>query len=630
MKGKQKRSHDHNEDDSDSVSDDETTFDTIDVYKKRKVTKSDERIQWVEKYSPKISKDICINPRKLRDLRDELCKMINGDNNNRLLVLTGPSGSSKSTSVKVVASELIRHSNSSASGFGNYFEMKNEEEYFNEYIDSSIDSINQTNVFTEFMNDSKFKTNTVILIEDLPNIFHNETLQKFRKSIQDWIFTSSNIKLPPLVLCITEIDNYNENTRYEAYNIENNFTAETLLGKDILNNPVVKVIKFNPIASSFMNKVVRKIITKEYLLFSKIPKKEIEAFVTSMIDIGDIRSMISNLEYWASSKSRTQYSSNLEINFKREQRINLFHATGKIIYSSSKFKHLENEDDQDFKSVETVIDNFVSNNSNLMRLSLLENYPLYNNMNFDIKTASDISDYLSIGDTLNFMEEGIDVSVRGTRNKLRSIKETTSKQGHLKFPREFKMNRLRLKSLFELNNYRLHINKLRDSVCDINLIQGYLIPEIYNSFRYKFLHKKQGNIKYNRIGGIFKEVYADMTPDLDEDNPNELQNDFNQDQFKIEIRKNIESAQQEDKRLEDDSDELSDPIEESDPDSDEIFDDSFDDELNDLMNKQGKKSRVISFTNSIVPKVKQEIIENDSDVFLSDPELEQLISQGKL
>ena len=63
--------------------------------------------QWIDKYRPKTTSEICINPTKLKQVKESMMKMINKTSNTRVLVLSGPSGSSKSTTVKLLAEELI-------------------------------------------------------------------------------------------------------------------------------------------------------------------------------------------------------------------------------------------------------------------------------------------------------------------------------------------------------------------------------------------------------------------------------------------------------------------------------------------------------------------------------------------
>ena len=47
----------------------------------------------------------------------------------------------------------------------------------------------------------------MILVEELPNIYHLETLKKFRDAIRDWIYQDDNgFSLPPLIICLSEIE----------------------------------------------------------------------------------------------------------------------------------------------------------------------------------------------------------------------------------------------------------------------------------------------------------------------------------------------------------------------------------------------------------------------------------------
>lgn len=106
--------------------------------------------------------------------------MISGTDHTKLLILTGPSGSSKSTTIKILANELINRSQALA--------LDSQEKWI-EYNDSTVEGTNQSDQFEEFINDAKYKIGSnlsVILVEELPNIFHSGTLAKFRNCIRNW------------------------------------------------------------------------------------------------------------------------------------------------------------------------------------------------------------------------------------------------------------------------------------------------------------------------------------------------------------------------------------------------------------------------------------------------------------
>ncbi|ODV62418.1 Rad24p ASCRUDRAFT_74800, partial [Ascoidea rubescens DSM 1968] len=61
--------------------------------------------------------------------------------------------------------------------------------------------------FPEFLNSIKYRVNnnlSVILIEDLPNIFHKQTREIFQNSLIQWLNIDSNQNLPPIIISISE------------------------------------------------------------------------------------------------------------------------------------------------------------------------------------------------------------------------------------------------------------------------------------------------------------------------------------------------------------------------------------------------------------------------------------------
>lgn len=578
--------------------------------------------QWIDKYEPKSSSEICINPQKLKQVREQLSLMISGTDPTKLLILTGPSGSSKSTTIKILANELINRSQALA--------LDSQEKWI-EYNDSTVEGTNQSDQFEEFINDAKYKIGSnlsVILVEELPNIFHSGTLAKFRNCIRNWIYSS--LKLPPLVLCLTEIEYSGENREY-SFNIENNLTIDTLLGRELVNSAPVKVIKFNSIANRYLRKTINGIVSAEKETFRTIPNMEINRFLDEMVKIGDVRSLIFNMQLWGQhwhleadrefikepsneptneptrgptrevitrAPNEPRVATNIAtlghnlppidsskfigLNYQRENQIGLFHAIGKIIYSSSEFDTLSTQD-QDYFSIERVLMTFNNNNFSLLNLSILENYSIYQDAAYPIDVASKIVDDLSINDLFSNFEANREIGIRSTRLNLRSVNARLgiSHKSKIKFPRHFKMVRQFNKTYTQIKNYQKYVNNLQDSFDELNLVDGYYLPLIYNK-------RKNNRYRYNRLGGRFHEIYADEELPIIEGDENTSgatdENVYEMDQFQMDII----SKMSENNDVEEE-DELSDPIDDSD----------------------GADG-------------------DDSDGFLSDPELDILISQGRI
>lgn len=576
-------------DDGDSITEDEIYEDIV-VSRKSEVTlEKNGNDQWIEKYKPKRSSEICIHPRKLKDIRDTLADMIQKKSCTRLLVLTGPAGSSKSTSVKLLAEELIERGSDNAieSYAGDSCSHK-----FIEYLEPELIDTTHSSHFKEFLSAARYRIKSniaVILVEELPNVYHRETLNKFRSLLNEWINLDSD--LPPLVVCISEVEAVTERQNQEFFNIDNSFTADSILGKEILSqSSKVRQIRFNPIAVSFIKKTLVLIANKE-CLNGKFPKNGLAQIINSASLSGDIRSAISSLQFWASSCHQETNTS-----YVRENQLGLFHALGKIMYSSGKFQGL-NDDLSDYFSTEEVLGEY--RNDSLLSLSILENYNLINELNYDIRLAAIIADNLSLNDIMYKFNENNEFAVRGTRVQLRNIKDKKSQKSNFKFPVHFKVLSEQAKNRREIETYRKLLRYSSISFQNLNLIDGYFVPLIYN------LQARKSNA-YRRIGGSFRGMYFDVDAESTIINLDTSEGFYD--------NKLLDRLNQENATDRSESEEMSDPIESDVSSDDDVFNDSID---NSHINKLVSVSRSQTQDKS-----------TDEDDFLSDPELDSIIKSG--
>lgn len=526
---------------------------------------------WVDKYSPKTTNDICINPTKLKQLKQLMEEMITHQNR-KILVITGPSGSSKSTSVKLLSKEL-----------GNGYV-----EYFNNNSSS--------NNFDEFLNDCKYLTGKnlkFILVEELPNIFHKPVLNNFRIKLLEWLYL--NQSLPPIIICLTELErnfgNVGDSTSNEFFNIENNLNINTVLGKEILSHSKVGVIKFNSIANKFMKSMMNRIIKQESKIFKLIPQNHVNNFLNLINDIGDIRSSINNLELWSKfyGKGTVDFIDSNDENYNRNITINLFHAIGKILYASSKYKSTNmSNNDANFLTIEDVLNNY--ENLQLLNLSILENYT---NLITDdcLKDSEFISDRLSESDLIYDLMEGKDTMIRSVRVGLDQCKLSTSKStnnsnkfNRITFSKNFNMVKSYNKIYKKIQILKNNPMFCHESFDTINLLDGYYIPMIISNKYHEQFH---------RIGGSFNgkslddNLFGDSN-DLEQSNKNDYDNhdndndndyDYEEDnfekfnQFTLQLNNNLQLQDNliNINHLEDEI--LSDPVEDTDDDDDHDDDD---------------------------------------------------------
>lgn len=485
---------------------------------------------WLTKYAPRTTSEICINPTKLTQVKNALYRMKTRELKTKVLVLVGPCGSSKSTTIKLLAREI------------------NNADVFDDRLIEYDESEN----ITQFLQSCKYKTQAVVLIEELPNVYHEDTLREFRDTIKHWIFAA--VALPPLVICISEFEYESDRTQF-FYGLENNMTSDTLLGRELLSYPEVETIRFNPLATRFLKKTVNSILKSEGLT-KILNDAKFDSLLLELFKVGDIRSIILNLEMWVKF-----YKSGVDYN--RENAIGIFHAIGKVIYSSKKFEG--DVQTTNNKTVTQVMEMLPEKNLSLLNLGLLENYHIYQDSSFDLSIAESITNDLSLNELSPFGEVG----VRSTRLYLSKAgpKSSTSKL-KMKFPRHFKVLKAMRKTNTRLNEYRRYVSP-ESSIENLNLIDGYYLPLIYN-------RKRKTRYRYNRLGGKLHKIYADDDVVVDD-----YQTSHEYDQFQNDIDLSVNRQEGDDK-----SDALSDQIEESPfEDSDDGF--GSDTEI-DLLISQGK------------------------------------------
>lgn len=567
------RKRTHLEDDSLSEGVEDISEDVIEPFAKKGRS---EKVPWISKYEPTMVEDVCINPRKMKEIREILTRMLSGTLSTRVLVLSGPAGCSKSTLAKAIARDFFRVK------YGSKQTSNTERPYLVEYIDSSLEDVRQPGHFQDFMDGCRYRTGlnlAMVFVEDLPNVFHEETLKAFRNCLRDWIHTDAD--LPPVVLCLTEVEIAADQSR-GYYNIENNLSVETLLGRDLLNVGIatgtIERVKLLPIAKTYMKKALSKIIAAEKVRRST----DFEEYLGTLCESGDIRALICGLEFWHRSPGLAMLA--------RESQITLFHAVGKVIHSSTKVE-TDADFSADYWSIKSVADTY--NNFALLHLALLENYHIYNGQQYDVDVAANIVDSLSINDTLGMVEEYEDYAIRAVRAQLRDVALKTSKVHPMKFPRHFKLVREANKVQREVRDYMRHIGRLRVLFLDVNLVDGCLLPRIYNSFRYKMIHGRKP-YSYNRLGGALQEIHADDSLPVME--------------HELEVARGVRDQFAEDimaeMKVEDSEDEaMSEEIDETDAETD--FDDTLDEGL-------------------------LRATQRPDDDFLDDPELDMLVSQGRL
>ena len=335
---------------------------------------------WTQAYAPEALSELAVHPKKVLQVREWLEAVFKGKSHQRLLVLKGPAGSGKTSTVyllsKALETSIIEWQNPVTSDF------------------TATDYVSPSSQFADFLaragrfhrlemvelgkeaNPDKMNPKDddfgrrLILVEDLPNVAgtSSSTLQNFRSQLLQYLasnlssktdpFSSGTVDPIPLVLVISE-------SVVSASNSENNFTAHRLLGRDILHRPDTAVIEFNPVAPTIIGKALKSVLQKHTRATRRAQPVSLN-ILQRLAEIGDVRNAVSTLEYVYSKgiledgqatitnnvpskgklKSRASKASKqqhpvstsggdtaMSLIALRESTLGLFHAVGKVVYN---------------------------------------------------------------------------------------------------------------------------------------------------------------------------------------------------------------------------------------------------------------------------------------------------------
>ncbi|QSS60308.1 cell cycle control protein [Histoplasma capsulatum] len=298
----------------------------------------------------------------------------------RVLVLRGPAGSGKSTTISLLSNtigfEIVEWRSPLGSEFSSqgYVSMGAQFEDFLGRGDKfgslflsdggQEPSQSATHGNAEPLNTSTIEKRRVILVEEFPSSLNQSSsgLRAFRLALQSYLVTATprqpfdnqfirdtNISSPPLIMIVSE-------TMLGWGGISSDsFTVHRLLGPEISSHPSVSIIDFNRVAPTFMAKAIDLVLKKEARRSKRkrVPGPEV---LKAFAQMGDIRSAISALEFmclrgeentnWSgtvagrmkrSSKGGIPLTSmekeSLETVTKREASLGIFHAVGKVVYN---------------------------------------------------------------------------------------------------------------------------------------------------------------------------------------------------------------------------------------------------------------------------------------------------------
>jgi len=313
---------------------------------------------WIEKHAPASTKDLCVAPKKVKDVVDFLTS---GTGSPKLLILVGSPGVGKSTAVRVAAEELgVRvqeweealysydanaggGSGSGGSGLEQLSPAASFERFLQQagvgYSSLSLQSSTATTASPSPSRESK----SVILLEELPHRHDEASIRSFRDLLTRHVLQTS-VKTVLIWSHVCEGQHRPEQ-------------LEQLLDRSVLYSPSsTQIMQIHPPTKSRMKRVVETILQKERRgggtakRSSKKKSGNHDSFYEDLYTRcnGDLRFAITTLQMERSgSGTDPRTSSNATSDSAsiagtggssrgRDTKLTTFHALGKILYAKRK------------------------------------------------------------------------------------------------------------------------------------------------------------------------------------------------------------------------------------------------------------------------------------------------------
>ncbi|KAG7292103.1 hypothetical protein NEMBOFW57_002136 [Staphylotrichum longicolle] len=344
----------------------------------------DDARPWSERFAPVSLEELAVHKRKVQDVKRWLDEVFAGRMRQRLLVLKGPAGSGKTTTLRMLARDMrceVLEWRNPANSFGvisgqGYQSAAAQFEEFlgrgGKFGQLDVESDGATPPpmppppppsATNGNGLGRGSERRLILVEEFPNTFMRSStgLTGFRNAILQFLAANTpalvgygssynSEPITPIVMVISETLLTTTSASADS------FTVHRLLGPEILRHPGAGVIEFNPVAPTFLTKALELVVQKEARKSGR--RRTPGPLVLQRLgEIGDIRNAISSLEFlcvkgddeadWGSKVAFTKpkrgskdvpaltkgEQDSLELVSQREATLGIFHAVGKVVYN---------------------------------------------------------------------------------------------------------------------------------------------------------------------------------------------------------------------------------------------------------------------------------------------------------
>ena len=413
------------------------------------------------KYTPKTLVDLFLHPRKVKDVRKILTEeLFDANHNLNMLIVSGPTGSCKTTLIKLLIEEYYE----SNRAFYQTFSLQNEEENYH-YIE--FDPLDKSTNFETFLNNCKvFKKNSkmmkAIIVKYLPNIYFDQIHLQFLKTIKEYLNNDYYNEYPPLIFIISECDIPKDNNNdidgdfFTRFDIHNHYIPETIFDKEILQNSRVKRVSINPVAKTYLKKILKRVIEKEIFQRNtyrtgrnQIKMSKFNPIIDELSGLNDIPSALSQLESYLQAFDNNLDFKDLKID-DRDTGISLFHAVGKIIFGT-KEEGYTNDD-----IIKLLNKDYQQYTDPVFKYNIFENLGIAESKG--LKTFANMVDVISQTDLMN-SSLGTEAYIRKVRYLCSDLKEELAaaevKAKQIKFTPLFKIMKKQREVNYQLKDCQL-------------------------------------------------------------------------------------------------------------------------------------------------------------------------------
>ncbi|KAI9465709.1 Rad17-domain-containing protein [Lactarius psammicola] len=293
----------------------------------------DDRL-WADKYEPRSLGDLAVHKRKVDDVRRWLVEAFSEQGRSerrRLLILTGPAGSGKTATLRVLAQEMnfeiIEHKTHVNTVQASTFTR---EPSTSDTPDAFATFLARAGAYTSIFTSARQK---LVLVEDLPNILHPTVRARFHDALRAHVERGSSVA--PVVLVVSDAGLCVEASSSGSSSRDVVIDARTVVPPGFPAHCFTE-IRFNTIAPTLLASALKRVTALANVRLS-------QSILNSVIEGagGDVRSAIMTLEFTCARPASWKQSSRSNVGSiismtQKENALLLFHLIGKIMYNKRK------------------------------------------------------------------------------------------------------------------------------------------------------------------------------------------------------------------------------------------------------------------------------------------------------